>query len=48
MKEEKALLDKKLEETIEEYNKLVKDKAELERKNKIKAYEVINQQERNR
>jgi hypothetical protein len=32
----------------DKYNKLIEDKEALERKNRDKAYEVINQQERNR
>lgn len=52
MEKEKALLDEKLEETIVEYNKLadmynklVDDKAELERKNREKAYAIVKQEE---
>lgn len=32
----------------DKYNKLIEDKEALEHKNREKAYEVINQQERNR
>ena len=32
----------------DKYNKLVEDKEALERKNRDRAYEVINQQERSR
>lgn len=55
MEEESRELNKKLDEMVKEYNnladkynKLVEDKKALERKNRDKAYEVINQQERNR
>ena len=55
MEEESRELNKKLDEMVKEYNnladkynKLVEDKEALERKNRDKAYEVINQQERNR
>jgi len=55
MEEEKKTLDKKLDEMAKEYNdlvdrynKLVADKEALEQKNRQKAYEVLNQQERTR
>ena len=55
MEEEKKLLDKKLDEMakeyndlVDKYNKLVADKEALDQKNRQKAYEVINQQERTR
>ena len=55
MEEESRELNKKLDEMVKEYNnladkynKLIEDKEALERKNRDKAYEVINQQERNR
>ena len=37
---------KEYNELVEQYNKLLDEKAELECKNRQKAYEVINQQER--
>lgn len=40
--------DFKLEQTIEEYNKLSDDKTELELKNKEKVFGIVNQQERSR
>ena len=55
MEQEKEELNKKLEDMVKEYNelagrynKLIDDKAELERKNREKAYEVMDQQERSR
>jgi len=55
MEQEKEELNKKLDnmtkeynELVDRYNKLTDDKAELERKNKEKAYEVMYQQERSR
>ena len=38
-------LAKEYNELADWYNKLIADKAELERKNREKAFEVINQQE---
>jgi len=50
MEKEKEELNKKLEDMVKEYNELtdrynkrIDDKAELERKNREKAYEVICQ-----
>lgn len=55
MEEESRELNKRLDKMVKEYNdlagkynKLIEDKEALERKNRNKAYEVINQQERNR
>ena len=55
MEQEKVELNKKLEDTVKEYNeladwynKLIDDKAELERKNRERDYEVIYQQEHSR
>ena len=55
MEEEKKALDEKLDEMakeyndlVDKYNKLVADKEVLMQKNRQKAYEVINQQERTR
>ena len=39
---------KEYNELAEQYNKLLDEKAELERKNRQKAYEMIKQQERSR
>ena len=55
MEQEKEELNKKLDnmakeynELVDRYNKLIDDKAELEQKNREKAYEVMCQQERSR
>lgn len=55
MEKEKEELNHKLDDMVkeynelaEQYNKLLDEKSELERKNRQKAYEVINQQERSR
>ena len=41
-------LQREYNELADRYNKLIDDKAELERKNREKAYEVMYQQERDR
>ena len=55
MEQEKEELNKKLEDMVREYNeladrynKLIDDKAELERKNREMACEVMYQQEHSR
>lgn len=55
MEQAKKELNKKLEDMVKEYNeladrynKLIDDKAELERKNRERAYEVMYQQEHSR
>lgn len=39
---------KEYNDLVDKYNKLVADKEALEQKNRQKAYEVLNQQERTR
>ena len=39
---------KEYNDLVDKYNKLVTDKEALEQKNRQKAYEVLNQQERTR
>ena len=47
-KKQGGLSAKEYNELVDRYNKLIDDKAELERKNREKAYEVICQQEHSR
>ena len=47
-KKQGGLSAKEYNELADRYNKLIDDKAELERKNREKAYEVICQQEHSR
>ena len=47
-KKQGRLYAKEYNELADRYNKLIDDKAELERKNREKAYEVMCQQEHSR
>ena len=47
-KKQGGLSEKEYNELADRYNKLIDDKAELERKNREKAYDVMYQQERSR